>query len=188
MKGYLELFLAFLKMGCITFGGGYAIVPVLERELVKKRGWTNMDEVMDYYTIAQITPGLVVVNISTFLGYKRKGILGGIVAALAFIFPGVTLILLAAVFINNLTELPVVQHAFAGIRVALGALILNIVIGLYKKLARNIKTLAIFIFVFGISIIPIGILPALVRSPVTLVLASGLVGLAVFRQKKESPP
>ncbi|MCL2070114.1 MAG: chromate transporter [Treponema sp.] len=185
MKGYLELFLAFFKMSFITFGGGYAIVPVIERELVKKRGWTTMDEVMDYYTIAQITPGIIVVNISTFIGYKRKGILGGILATLAFILPGASLIILAAIFISNLADLPAAQHAFTGIRIAVGALILDIVIGLVKGVVKNTRALAIFLFVFAISAIPAGILPTMARSPVTLVIASGLAALIIFRQKKE---
>ena len=188
MKGYLELFLAFVKMGCITFGGGYAIVPVINRELIKKRGWTNMDEVMDYYTIAQITPGLIVVNIATFVGYKRKGIFGGIIATLGFVFPGVSLILLAAIFIRNLADLPMVQHAFTGIRIAVGALILDTVIGLVKGVVKNIRALVIFIIVFGISILPAGIVPSLLKSPVTLVIASGLAALIFFRQKKDSQP
>ena len=184
MKGYLELFLTFLKLGCITFGGGYAIIPVVDRELIKKRGWITMDEVMEYYTIAQITPGLIAVNLSTFVGYKQKGIFGGILATLGFVFPGVTLVLLAALFISNLADIPAVQHAFTGIRIAVGALILDTVIKLVKEAVKNIKALAIYIIVFAVSVLPAGIVPALLKSPVTLVLVSGLAGLLIFRQEK----
>jgi chromate transporter len=188
MRGYLDLFMAFLKMGCITFGGGYAVIPVVDRELIKKRGWVTMEEVMDYYTIAQITPGLIAVNLSTFVGYKQKGILGGILATLGFVLPGVTLILALALFIGNFAELPEVKHAFAGIRIAVGALILDTVIKLVKGLFKDIKAVIIYIIVFAISVfpkgvLPFGALPSFIKSPVFLVLASGFAGLFIYRQK-----
>ena len=189
MKELLDIFLTFLKMGCIAFGGGYAIVPLAERELIKKRGWVTMDEVIDYYTIAQITPGLLAVNLSTFVGYKKKGIPGGILATVGFILPGITLITAVALFISSFADEPIVRHAFAGIRVAVGALILDTVIRLVKGIFRDAKAVAIYIIVFAISVFPrnvppFGTMPAFLRSPVTLVLVSGLVGLAVYRQKK----
>ena len=192
MKACLEVFLAFLKMGCITFGGGYAVVPVVERELIKKRGWTTMEEVMDYYTIAQITPGLIAVNLSTFVGYKQKGVLGGIFATVGFVLPGVTLIIALALFISNFAEMPVVKHAFAGIRIAVGALILDTVFKLVKGLFKNIKSTLIYFIVFAISVFPKGappfnMLPAFVKSPVFLVLVSGLAGLVLYRQRKNAP-
>ena len=184
MKGFLDLFFVFFKMGCITFGGGYAMVPVVERELIKKRGWVNMDEVMDYYTIAQITPGVIAVNLSTFVGYKQNGILGGIFATIAFIIPGATIIVIAALFISNLADIPAVQHAFAGIRIAVGALILNTVINLVKGVFKDIKALVIYIVVFILSVLPAGIIPDFFTSPVVLVIASGLVGVFIYRKKK----
>ena len=191
MKEYLDIFLAFLKIGSIAFGGGYAIIPLVDRELIKKRGWVTMDEVMDYYTIAQITPGLIAINLSTFVGYKQKGIPGGILATLGFIVPGVSIIMAAALLISNFAELPVVRHAFAGIRIAVGVLILDTVIKIVKGFFKDIKALLIYIIVFVISVFPrgvppLGILPAFLKSPVTLVLVSGLVGLLIYRQKK--PP
>ena len=187
MKEYLEILFAFLKIGLFTFGGGYAMVPIVERELINKRGWTTMDEVMDYYTIAQITPGLIGVNLSTFVGYKKKGVLGGILATLGFVLPGSTLILVAALFISNFAEIPVVQHAFTGIRIAVGALILDTVIKMVKGVFKDIKALVIYIIVFVISVLPSGIVPALIKSPVSLVLISGLVGLFIYRPKKPVP-
>ena len=191
MKEYLEIFLSFLKIGCTAFGGGYAIIPLVERELIKKRGWVTMDEVMDYYTIAQITPGLIAINLSTFVGYKQKGIIGGILATLGFVLPGVSIIIAAALLISNFAELPVVRHAFAGIRIAVGALILDTVIRIVKGILKDIKALIIYILVFAISVFPrgvppLGTIPAFLKSPVTLVLVSGLVGLVIYRQKK--PP
>ena len=191
VKDLLNIFVSFAKVGITTFGGGYAVIPIVDRELVKKRNWVTMDEVMDYYTIAQITPGLIIVNLSTFIGYKRKGIPGGIFATLGFVLPGVTIIIAVALLISNFAEFPAVQNAFAGIRIAVGALILDTVVKLVKGLFKDAKALVIYIIVFVISVYPrglppLGTLPAFARSPVTLVLLSGLVGLIIYREKK--PP
>jgi len=187
MKEYLDLFVVFLKIGAIAFGGGYAIVPILERELIKKRGWVEMDEIMDYYTIAQITPGIIAVNLSTFIGYKQKGALGGFLATFGFIIPGASYIIIAAIFLTNLADIPLVQHAFTGIRIAVGTLILNTVIKLIKGVFKDIKSLIIYIIVFAVSVLPGGIIPAFLKSPVLLVLVSGAVGLIIYRQKKTEP-
>jgi chromate transporter len=137
MKEYLDLILTFIKIGASTFGGGYAMVPVLDRELIKKKGWITMDEVMDYYTIAQITPGIIAINVSTFVGCRRKGPTGGLLATVAFMLPGVTLMTLISLFISRFAEYEAVKHAFAGIRIAVGALVLDtvwkLVKGLFKK-------------------------------------------------------
>jgi chromate transporter len=134
---WIELAWTFIKIGVSTFGGGYAMVPVLERELIKKKGWLTMTEVMDYYTIAQVTPGIIAVNISTFVGYKRLGAVGGVIATVAFILPGILFMTIISLFISRFAEYAAVQHAFAGIRVAVGALILDtirkLILELFKK-------------------------------------------------------
>ena len=183
MKEYMDIFWAFLRVGMFTFGGGYAIVPVVERELIKKREWTNMEELMDYYTISQITPGLIGVNLSTFVGYKKKGVLGGVIATLGYVLPGATLITIAALFISNFADIPAVRNAFAGIRIAVGALILDTVIKLLKNVFRDFKALIIYIIVFAVSLLPRGVIPAIIKSPVSLVLVSGVAGLIIYRQK-----
>jgi chromate transporter len=180
LKGCLEVFLTFLKIGCVTFGGGYAMIPVVERELIKKHGWVTMDEVMDYYTIAQITPGIIAVNLSTFVGYKRKGPLGGFLATVGFVLPGVSLITIAAMFIRNFTGIPVVQHAFAGIRIAVAALILETVIKMVKGVFKDAVALILYIAAFVLSVL-------WKISPVLLILGAGAVGLIVCRPKKTSP-
>jgi len=184
MKEYLEIFLTFVKLGAMVFGGGYAMIPVVDRELIKKKGWVTMDEVMDYYTIAQITPGIIAVNLSTFVGYKRKGSLGGFLATLGLIIPGTTLIMAAALFIGNFAGIPEVRYAFTGIRIAVGALILDTVIKMAKGVFKEVKALVIYIIVVVISIFPSGILPPFLKSPVLLVLASGIAGLLIFRRGK----
>jgi chromate transporter len=174
MRDYVELFLTFLKIGVSTFGGGYAMLPILERELIKGRGWVTMEEVMDYYTIAQITPGIIAVNVSTFVGHKRKGPLGGFLATLAFILPGVTLMALIALFIRRFAEYPAVQHVFAGIRIAVGALILDTIIKLVKGVFKNYRALAIFAVALALS-------AALGLSPVLIVMGAGAAGFLLFR-------
>jgi chromate transporter len=150
---------------------------VVERELIKKKGWTTMDEVMNYYTIAQVTPGIIAVNLSTFIGYKQKGPLGGALATIGFVLPGVVFITIIAICLSNFADLPVVQHAFTGIRVAVGALILDTVIKMVKGVFKNWKSLVIYIIAFVLSFV-------WSVSPVLLVIAAGLVGLLVFRPKR----
>jgi chromate transporter len=177
MREYLELVWAFIKIGSMTFGGGYAMIPVIERELINKKGWTNLDEVMDYYTIAQITPGIISVNFSTFIGCKRKGPFGGVISTLSFIFPGVTLMIVISVFIGRFAEYPAVQHAFTGIRVAVGALILDTVIKLLKGVFKDKKAVVIFILGFALSAV-------LSASPVLIITGAGAAGFLLYRPKK----
>jgi chromate transporter len=179
MKDYGDLLVTFFKLGILTFGGGYAMIPVVERELIKKRGWTNMDEVMNYYTIAQVTPGIIAVNFSTFIGYNRKGPLGGVLATLGFVLPGVTFITIIAVVLTNVMDFPAIQHAFTGIRVAVGALILDTVIKVAKGIFKSRKALAISIIAFALSFLGN-------VSPALLVIASGFAGLLIFPPAKQN--
>jgi chromate transporter len=172
-----DLFIVFFKMGCITFGGGYAMLPVLEREIIAKKGWVTLEEVMDYYTIAQVTPGVIAVNVSTFIGYKQRGLLGGIVSTLGFVLPGVTLVAVAMLCLSRFSSLPVVKRVFAGVRVAVGALILDTTIKLCKGFFKNRKETAFFITAFALSAF-------LSASPVLLLIAAGLGGLFLHRSKR----
>ncbi|GHV50014.1 chromate transporter [Spirochaetia bacterium] len=187
MKEYFDLLFTFLKLGVLTFGGGYAMIPVVERELIKKKNWTDMDEVMNYYTIAQVTPGIIAVNLSTFIGYKRKGPLGGFLATLGFVLPGVVFITIIAICLNNFADLPAVQHAFTGIRVAVGALILDTVIKMVKGVFKNWKALIIYVIAFALSAVST-LTDVWNVSPVLLVVASGVLGLLVFRPAKKIEP
>jgi chromate transporter len=180
VKDYRELLFTFLKVGVLTFGGGYAMIPVVERELINKKGWTSMEEVMDYYTIAQITPGIIGVNLSTFVGCKRKGPLGGFLATLGFVLPGVVFITVIALFLANFADLPVVKHAFTGIRVAVCALIVDTVIKLVRGVFKNRKAMVLYGLVFALSAL-------WSVSPVLLVAAGGLLGLLLFREKPLPP-
>jgi len=172
-KEFFDLFWAFIVIGASAFGGGYSLLPLLERDLVKKRGWLTLDEVMDYFSIAQITPGIIAVNVSTFTGCKRKGPVGGLIATIGFILPGVIVMILVSLFINRFAEYRVVRHAFAGIRIAVGALILATILKLIKGFFKNFRTVIIFIVAFVLSAV-------FSTSPVFIVLGAALAGFALF--------
>jgi chromate transporter len=177
MKVYLDLLLVFFKMGCLTFGGGYAMLPVIERELVQKKRWASMEEVMDYYAIGQVTPGIIAVNVSTFIGYKLKGVPGGLLATLGFVLPSLIIITVIAAFLRNFADLPPVRHAFAGIRVAVGALILDAVIKLFRGAVKDLRSLGICAAALALSVF-------FKASPALLVLAAGLAGFLLYRRPR----
>ena len=116
MSEYVELFLTFAQVGVCTFGGGYAMLPILQREVVEKKGWVTAEELADYFAIGQCTPGVIAVNTATFVGAKRKGSLGGVVATLGMVFPSIVIITLIAAFLRNFAHMPNLGHAFAGVR------------------------------------------------------------------------
>jgi chromate transporter len=177
VKEYLELIWTFIKIGCMTFGGGYAMFPVLEREIIRKKNWVTMDEVMDYYTIAQITPGIIAVNTATFVGCKRKGPPGGLAATVSFLVPGFLVMIIISVFIKRFAEYTVVQHAFAGIRVAVCALIIDTLLKLIKGLFKDAVSVVIFIVGFCLQAV-------LSASPVLVVAGAGILGFFIYGLKK----
>lgn len=178
MKELFELFWLFAKMGSITFGGGYAMLPILQRELVEKRGWVTNEELADYYAVGQCTPGIIAVNTSTFIGEKRRGVVGGIASTLGFVFPSIIIISLIAAFLSNFAELAVVRNAFAGIQACVCVLILNAVVKLMKGAVKNVPAILIYLAVLAASVF-FGL------SPIILVVASGLAGVAVFAARGE---
>ena len=117
MNIYLDLFCTFARIGAFTFGGGYAMLPLIQREVVEKKHWASEDEVMDYYAVGQCTPGVIAVNTATFIGYYQKGILGGICATLGVVTPSVIIILIIANLLTAFSSYPIVQHALGGIRI-----------------------------------------------------------------------
>ena len=170
MKILLEMFLTFAKVGVMTFGGGYAMLPILQREVVENKGWATEEELMDYFAIGQCTPGVIAVNTATFIGQKNKGILGGILATLGVVFPSLIIISLLAGVIEAFSHLQWVQNAFGGIRVCVCVLIVNAVVKLYKKAVVDIPTLIIFILVAIGSVF-------LNVSPVIFVVLAAFAGL-----------
>ena len=152
MKKFLEIFLAFARVGVMTFGGGYAMIPILEREIVDKHGWASSEELMDYYAVGQCTPGIIAVNTATFVGQKLYGTLGGIVATLGIVFPSVLIISVIAGILTNFADIPAVQQAFSGIRVCVCVLIFNAVTKLWKKAVTDKASLALCLLVFVLSV------------------------------------
>ena len=147
MNQLLDLFLTFARIGGLTFGGGYAMLPILQREVVEKRHWATEEELMDYYAIGQCTPGIIAVNTATFVGQGLAGSIGGIVATLGVVFPSLIIITVIAAFIQNFAQLAIVQNAFAGIRVCVCVLIFNAVVKLWKKAVVDKPTLVICLLV-----------------------------------------
>lgn len=175
MNIYLDLFITFFKIGLFTFGGGYAMLPLLERELVDNKKWVKREEILDYYAIGQATPGIIAVNTSTFCGYSMGGNLGGIIASLGFITPSIIIITIIAKFLKEFSHLAVIQYAFAGIRVAVCALVLNTVINLVKKNADTKLKFIVFLATFAaIAFLSI--------SPVLLVIIVGVFGILMGRR------
>ena len=172
MRELWTLFITFAKVGVMTFGGGYAMLPILQREVVENKGWATDEELTDYFAIGQCTPGIIAVNTATFIGQKQKGFWGGIAATLGVVFPSMVIITLIAAFISNFAHLAVVQNAFAGVRVCVCVLIFNAVMKLWKKSVVDKATLVIFALVFlGSTLLNL--------SPVLYVLVAGVAGVIV---------
>ena len=149
----LDLIWTFFKVGICTFGGGYAMLPVLQREVVEKKQWASQEEILDYYAVGQCTPGIIAVNTATFVGYKYAGILGGILCSLGFVLPSLLIILSIAAVLQNFASLEVVKNAFAGIRVCVCVLILNSVVKLWKSAVVDRLTLGVFLLVFAAMVV-----------------------------------
>jgi len=147
MNILLDLFLTFAKVGAMTFGGGYAMLPILQREIVENKGWATEEELIDYFAIGQCTPGIIAVNTATFIGQKYAGNIGAICTTLGVVFPSVVIISCLAMVIEAFSHLVLVQHAFGGIRVCVCVLIANAVVKLYKKAVVDKLTLVIFLTV-----------------------------------------
>ncbi|MBQ8929603.1 MAG: chromate transporter [Oscillospiraceae bacterium] len=172
-----ELFLSFAKVGVMTFGGGYAMLPILQNEVVEKKKWISQEDLTDCYAIGQCTPGVIAVNTATFVGYRQKGVPGAVCATLGVVFPSLVIITIIAAFIRNFADLPVVKNAFAGVRICVCVLVLNTVIKLWKTTIISKASLIIFIAVLLLAALT-GI------SKVILVVAAGVTGLAIHLIRK----
>ncbi|MEE1242969.1 MAG: chromate transporter [Frisingicoccus sp.] len=174
MNELLKLFMAFARIGAFTFGGGYAMLPMLQKEVVEKNHWATEDEIMDYFAIGQCTPGIIAVNTATFVGYKTKGIPGAIAATLGMITPSIIIITVIAAFLKNFADLPIVKHAFNGIRACVCVLILNAVTKLAQKSIVDKACLGICIVVLLLSLFsPL--------SPALIIILAGAAGVLFKR-------
>lgn len=172
MKTLIQLFLIFARIGGFTFGGGYAMLPMLQKEVVDNKGWATYEELIDYYAIGQCTPGIIAVNVATFVGYKNKGLLGGIFATLGVITPSMIIVGIIAAFLHGFQDYEVVQWAFAGIRAAVVALIISAIWKIAKKSLVDIFAVIIFLAVAALSFFTD-------VSPTVFVIAAGVCGLVL---------
>lgn len=177
MKELLALFLVFARMGAFTFGGGYAMLPIIQREIVEKKKWATDDEVIDYYAIGQCTPGIIAINVATFIGYRRRGIPGAIVSTLGMVFPSFLIITIIAAFFTHFQDYAVVQHAFSGVRIVVVALIIQTIIKMWKQSIKN----WIGIVLFGVSFLVIAFTSL---SPIYVIIFSAVVGIVTMGKKE----
>lgn len=170
MKTLIDLFFTFCRIGGLTFGGGYAMLPMIQKEIVEEKKWATEEEVLDYYAVGQCTPGIIAVNTATFIGYKVQGIIGAIVATLGVVFPSLIIITIIATLLKNFASYAIIQHAFSGIRVVVIALIISAILKLAKTSIKNYITLIIAILAF-ISVAFVNL------SPIYIVVVAACVGL-----------
>lgn len=148
LKDFLELYLAFVKIGSFTFGGGLAMMPIMQRELIEKRGWVTEEELIDYFAIGQSTPGIIAVNVATFVGYKRLGWFGGIIGTLGVVTPSWVIIMLLAGAISSVDKYPLAQKALHGINVAVAALLTSVIVKFAKKTIKNVWNAVFMLLAF----------------------------------------
>lgn len=172
MKDLFELFIIFARIGAVNFGGGYAMLPLLTHEFVDQKGWCTDQELTDYFAIGQCTPGLIAINVATFIGNKRKGLIGGIVATLGFCSCPIILLTIISAFLKNFASYTIVRDAFAGIRVCVVVLILIAIQRLWKKSIVDTVTLLLFLAVLALNILTD-------ISLILLVLGAGVFGVVV---------
>ena len=178
-RQFLELYFAFAKIGLFTFGGGLAMMPIMQRGLIEKRGWVTEEELIDYFAIGQSTPGIIAVNVSTFVGYKRLGWFGGIIGTLGVVTPSWVIIMLLAGAISSVDKYPMAQKALHGINVAVAALLTSVIVKFSKKTIKNIWNALFMLLAFAL------IYFFKVQS-VWIIIASLVIGslLTLYRQKK----
>lgn len=160
----------FFRIGAFTFGGGFAMLPIIQEEVVEKKEWATDEEIIDCFAIGQCTPGVIAVNTATFVGYKRKGIIGGIVSTIGVVSPSLVIITVITTFFKHFQDYKIVQHAFGGIRVGVVVLIANAVFKMFKQVVKNWLGIIIFIVAF----IFIAFTDS---SPIIVIVASALLGI-----------
>jgi chromate transporter len=178
MKELLKIFIIFFRIGSFTFGGGYAMLPIIKRELVDNLGWVKEEDIYNYYAIGQSTPGIIAVNTATMTGYSLQGIKGALAATTGFIMPSLIIIILIASFFKYFQQIVLFQHAFAGIQIAVVALILDIVIKMWNKSDKSKISLLIFLTAFIL-------LAVFDISPVFVILSAAAAGIIIQMLRKD---
>ena len=182
MNLLLELFLNFAKIGLFTFGGGYAMISLIENACVEKKQWISHDEMMNITVIAESTPGPIAINCATYVGYKQKGFAGAVAATVGMILPSFCIIYVISVFLDRFLEIGWIAHAFQGIKIAVGILILDAALKMLQKMQKKPMPRAFMLCAFAVMLL-INIFSVRISS-IILMLTAGLVSLILFAVKK----
>ena len=184
MNILFDLFLTFAKIGLFTFGGGYAMISLIENSCVEKKGWITHDEMMNVTVIAESTPGPIAINCATFVGYKQRGLIGAIAATIGMVLPSFSIIFLISMFLDNFLEIAWIAHAFMGVKIAVGILILDAAIKMIRKMQKKPIPLTIMACAF-LAMLLIDIF-ALHVSSITLMLIAAVISLAIFLTRRNT--
>jgi len=152
MRVLWELFLSFAKVGAFTFGGGYAMLPIIQKEAVERRGWLRDEEVADYFAVAQCLPGIISVNTATFIGHQVKGKAGSAAACLGLVMPSFVFITLIAATLQNFLQYPLVQRALFGVQIVVCALIAQAVITMWKAAVKDLFGLGVYLVTLALAL------------------------------------
>ena len=182
MPVLLDLFLTFAKIGLFTFGGGYAMISLIQDTCVEKKRWITHDEMMNVTVIAESTPGPIAINCATYVGYKQKGLSGAAAATVGMVLPSFCIIFLISMFLDDFLEIAWIAHAFRGIKIAVGILILDAAVKMLRKMQKKPMPLGMMSCAF-LAMLLIDVF-ALRISSITLMLAAAVISLAVFLMKR----
>jgi len=180
IKTLLKLFLTMFKIGLFTFGGGYAMVAIIERELVEKKKWIEHEEFMDVIAIAESTPGPIAINSATYIGYKMAGFFGSLFATLGVVLPSFIIIVIISLFYEQFIQIELVKYAFNGIQACVSYLILSAGLKMFKKLKKTVLNVILFILTISGIIIFTLFFPQIDISSIFYILIGGLVGVVVY--------
>ncbi len=178
----LDLFLSFAKIGLFTFGGGYAMIALIENTCVEKKQWITHDEMMDITVVAESTPGPIAINCATYVGYKQRGFAGALLATIGMILPSFCIIYAISKFLDHFLEITWIAHAFQGIKIAVGILILDAAIKMLRKMQKKPMPMAFTLCAF-VAMLLINIFSVRISS-IILMLTTGLVSLIIFMVRK----
>ena len=183
LKKVFQLFITFIKIGAFTFGGGYAMVPLIQRETVEKKKWINDDDILEIVAIAESTPGPIAVNSATFVGYKTAGVLGAAAATIGVVLPSFTIIYFISFVIDKFENNTAVKYAFSGVRAGVLALIIKALWTMSKKSAKNIISFIITAFAFIFAALNINVIYIILACAVTGIVSSLIMS---GREKKKN--
>ena len=181
MRILFDLFITFVKIGLFTFGGGYAMLSVIEDNCVEKKKWITHDDMMNVTVIAESTPGPIAINCATFVGYRQAGILGSIMATAGIVMPSFLVILLISGLLDNFLEIQVVKSAFFGIKCAVGVLIISAAVTMIKNMKKKPFSIAV-LAASTLAMLAIDVF-SLKFSAITIIIAAAILGFAVFAVK-----